>query len=74
MLLETWLTTQATLSDNGLTETGPRPTGISTSKLGLVGVVTSKTDSDEFAVFTANRRVPSDESRIGLVWDASKLA
>jgi hypothetical protein len=37
-------------------------------------VVTSNTDNDELGVFTANKRVPSAESRIGLVCEASKLA
>src|ERR1700691_476134 len=74
MLLETWLTTQATLSDSGLTETGPSPTGTSVSNLGVDGVVTSNTDKDEFAVLTANKRVPSAESRIGLVCEGSKFA
>src|ERR1022692_439591 len=61
MVLETWLTTQASLSVRGLTETGPSPTGISASNWGLPGWVTSNTDSDEFAVFTANRSFPSAE-------------
>src|ERR1035441_4456094 len=74
MVLETWLTTQASLSVRGLTETGPSPTGISASNWGLPGWVTSNTDSDEFAVFTANRNFPSAESRIGLVCEGSKFA
>jgi hypothetical protein len=74
MLLETWLTTQATSSDNGLTETGPSPTGISTSNVGWAGVVTLNTDNELFAVLTANKRVPSAERRIGLVCDGSKFA
>src|ERR1700683_2739977 len=73
-LLEAWLTTQATLSLSGFTETGPSPTGIWASKLGVAGVVTSNTDKDELAVFTANRRVPSGESRMGLVCASSKFA
>src|ERR1700677_1164675 len=73
-LLETWLTTHATSSLSGFTDTGPSPTGIWTSKLGAPGAVTSNTDKDEFAVFTANRRVPSAESRMGLVCAASKFA
>ena len=67
MLLETWFTTQATLSDRGLTETGPSPTGISTINVGLLGLDTLNTDNELFAVFTANNRVPSAERRIGLV-------
>src|ERR1700722_3995401 len=73
-LLEVWLTTHASSSVSGFTETGPSPTGIWASKLGEPGVVTLNTDNDAFAVFTANRRVPSAESRIGLVWDSSKFA
>jgi hypothetical protein len=60
--------------DNGLTETGPSPTGISTSNVGLAAVLTLNTDNELFAVLTANKRVPSDESRIGLVCEGSKLA
>src|ERR1039458_9905607 len=61
MLLETWLTTQASSPVRGFTETGPSPTGIWASNLGLVGVVTSNTESDALGVFTANRSVPSAE-------------
>src|ERR1035441_3865201 len=74
MLLETWLTTQASSPVRGFTETGPSPTGIWASNLGLVGVVTSNTESDALGVFTANRSVPSAERRTGLVCASSKLA
>src|SRR5271155_4049654 len=73
-LLEAWFTTHATSSLSGLTETGPSPTGIWASKVGLPGVLTLNTDREEFAVFTANRRVPSGESRMGLVCASSKFA
>src|ERR1039457_109549 len=55
-------------------ETGPSPTGIWASRLGLAGVVTSNTESEAFGVFTANRSVPSAERRTGLVCASSKLA
>src|ERR1017187_9212537 len=55
MLLETWLTTHTSSSVRGFTETGPSPTGIWASRLGLAGVVTSNTESEAFGVFTANR-------------------
>src|ERR1022692_4009363 len=42
MVLETWLTTQASLSVRGLTETGPSPTGISASNWGLPGRLESR--------------------------------
>jgi len=74
MLLEIWLTTQAWESLKGLTETGPNPTGIWANKLGLPGWVTSNTDNDEFALFTANKNLPSLERRIGLVCAGSKFA
>src|ERR1035441_5499784 len=73
-LLETWLTTHTSSPVRGFTETGPSPTGIWASKLGLAGVVTSNTESDAFGVFTANRRVPSAERRTVLGFASSKLA
>src|ERR1039457_919281 len=73
-LLETWLTTPASSLGRGFTETGPSPTGIWASKLGLPGVVTSNTESEAFGVFTANKRVLSAERRTGLVCASSKLA
>jgi hypothetical protein len=42
--------------------------------MGLLGWVTLNTDNDAFAVFTANKRVPSAESLIGLVCEPSKFA
>src|ERR1700690_1356273 len=73
-LLDAWLTTQASSLVRGFTETGPTPTGISAISEGLLGWVTSNTDNESFAVLTAKSRVPSAESRIGLVWAASKFA
>jgi hypothetical protein len=57
-----------------LTETGSRPTGISAIRRGLDGFVTSKTETRASAVLTAKSRVPSGESRIGLVCAPSKFA
>src|SRR5580658_1236050 len=63
-----------------LTETGSMPTGISAINAGLDGVpvqvdevLTQKTDKVPLGVFTANRRVPSAEIRMGLVCAPSKL-
>jgi hypothetical protein len=52
-LFETWLTTQISSLVRGFTDTGPTPTGISDNKTGLLGVVTSNTERELFAEFTA---------------------
>ena len=73
MLSETSLTTQASSLFRGFTETGSMPTGISARRRGLDGWETSKTETRASGVFTAKSRVPSGESRIGLVCFPSKL-
>jgi len=42
-------------------------------RMGFCGLETSKTESRLSGVFTANKRVPSGESRTGLVCLPSKL-
>src|SRR5579862_9884440 len=75
MLLETWLTTQASSLLEGftLTDTGSIPTGISPISAGAAGLVRAKTDKVALGVLRANRREPSADMRMGLVWAPSKL-
>src|ERR1039458_7893112 len=63
MLLETWLTTHTSSSVRGFTETGPSPTGIWASRLGLAGVVTSNTEREAFGVFTASCGRPTGSAK-----------
>src|ERR1017187_4987847 len=72
-LSDSWLTTQASSSVRGFTETGSMPTGISAISAGLDGFEMSKTDTRVSGVFKANRRVPSEDKRMGFVWAPSKL-
>src|SRR5919106_3351991 len=73
MLSETWLATHASSRVRGLTDTGSMPTGTSLNNVRSPDVDTSKTDNRASGVFTAKRRVPSGDSRIGFVCAASKL-
>ncbi len=72
-LSDTSFTTQASSLSRALTETGSRPTGISAINRGFEGWVTSKTDNRASGVLTAKSRVPSGDSRTGLVCLLSKL-
>ena len=45
-LSDVWLTTQTSVAVRGRTETGSMPTGISSSRTGAEGTVTSNTDAN----------------------------
>ena len=72
-LSETSLTTHASSLETGFTDTGSRPTGISAMRMGFDGLEVSNTESLASGVFTANNRVPSGESRTGVVCFPSKF-